>query len=153
MSRTKNQGDDKECIRAALLELLTLQNYIKHSTIPYFGKLLARLIEVDTIPFLLLTKDGFLEVMGTEQKGRKQQIEIFQSKYFRIEEIDEGGHCAKISLLRSFDIYGKDTNALCDVAKLRKTACCVEIDLNCICGIQCMDIELLKRDYIIEPKW
>lgn len=153
LSATEKHRVEKECISGALYELMELQDYIKYSRIPYFGKLLARLIEVDTIPFLLMTKDGFLEMMGIEENLHKGKKELFKTKYFRIEEMEENGQCAKVSLLRSLDIYGEDTNVLCDVAKLRKTAVCIEIDLSCICGIQCVDIDLLKRDFIIEPKW
>lgn len=153
MSATEKHGVEKECISGALFELMILQNYIKHSRIPYFGKLLARLVEVDTIPFLLMTKDGFLEIMGIEENAVKGKKAFFRTNHFRIEEIEENGQCAKVSLLRSLDIYGEDTNVLCDVVKLRKTGVCAEIDLSCICGVQCVDIALLKREFIIEPKW
>lgn len=147
MSTLREMGVRKGCIYSALLELLKLQKEIKNSSIPYFGKLLARLVGVDTIPFLLITKDGFLELEGTDKKDQK----TFHTRFFTIEEIDE--ECAKISLLRAFDVCGEDTKILCDVVKLRKTHECVEVDLDCICGIQCLDIDLLKREFIIEPKW
>lgn len=146
MSAMEKQHVENDCISGALYELMLLQDYIKHSRIPFFGKLLARLIEVDTIPFLLMTKDGFLELFGMEEGP-------FKTKFFRIEEIEENGQRAKVSLLRAFNIYGEDTNVLCDVVKLKRTSVCAEIELTSICGIQCGDIDLLKRDFIIEPKW
>lgn len=153
MASTGKQLENNECISAALYELLILQEYIKNSSIPYFGKLLARLVEVDTIPFLLITKDGFLELMGTVHNKRSNKSDLFTTKFFRIEEMEKDAKCAKVSLLRPLDIYGEDTKALCDVARLTKTSTCVEIDLNCICAIQCVDLDLLKREFIVEPKW
>lgn len=144
------QHDDRTCIHEALFELMKLQECIQYSSIPYFGKLLARLIEVDTIPFLLLTKNGFFEQVGIEEKGKEK---FFTTKFFRIEDVDKEKNCVKVSLLRPLNLYGEDATELCDVVRLRKTSICMEIDLACICGIQCVELDLLKREFIIEPKW
>src|SRR5690554_3565424 len=88
---------DSTCISEALMELLVLQDFIKHSTIPYFGKLLARLVGVDTIPIMLQTKDGFLKLLGFETKDGTGEKQPFITSFFRLEEIDKDKNCAVVS--------------------------------------------------------
>ncbi|MGM0750715.1 MAG: CotY/CotZ family spore coat protein [Bacillota bacterium] len=139
-----------KCICTALNELKKLQDYINHSETPYFGKLLSILVGVDTIPFTLFKKDGPLIITGCEKEKAE---ECFTTSYFRLEKLDEDTCCATVSLLRPLDIYGEDVESMCEVMKLIKTSTCVEIDLDCICAIQCVDLALLKRIIIVEPKW
>lgn len=145
--------NNPNCICNALIELITLQDLINESQTPYFGNLLSKLVGVDTIPFFLFTADGQLKFKGVDKKHKEGCEERFESGYFRIEAIDKISCCATISLLRPFNLCGEDTELICDTFKLRKTSTCVQVDMNCICGIQCLDTELLKRKVIIEPKW
>lgn len=144
--KKEQQGNSAQQISNALYELLKFQEFIIEHETPFFGNLLEKLVAVDTIPFLLMTKDGCLNAMGIGAEG------CFLTKFFRIEAIEEGANCATISLLRAFDICGEETDSIYEVMKLKKTDTCIEIDLSCICGIQIVDIDLLKRKIIIEPK-
>lgn len=141
------------CICEALIELKTLQDLLTNSSTKYFGALLSKIAGIDTIPFLLIKKDGPLShiVMDINEKTGKQ--ECFESTFFRLESIDTDTCCARISILRPMDIKGEHTNSLCNVMKLVKTSACIEIDLSCICAIQTIDTELMKRKIVIEPKW
>jgi spore coat protein Z len=44
----------------ALIELKSLQDFLMNSSTKYFGPLLSKIAGVDTIPFLLLKKNGLL---------------------------------------------------------------------------------------------
>ncbi|MBP3041249.1 hypothetical protein J9303_17430 [Bacillaceae bacterium Marseille-Q3522] len=137
----------------ALEELKCLQDFIIQSRTKYFGKLLSKIAGVDTLPFLLFSRDGPLKLMGFYLNNSTKKEECFFTEFFRIEEMDSESCCATISLLLPLDIQGNFTDSLCDVMILRRTSTCVTVDLGCICGIQCMDSHLLKRKIIIEPKW
>ncbi|WP_066295201.1 CotY/CotZ family spore coat protein [Bacillus sp. FJAT-29937] len=141
------------CICEALIELKTLQDILTNSSTKYFGPLLSKIAGVDTIPFLLLKKDGLFshKLIDLNEKNGKQ--ECFESNFFRIESIDKEKCCATISVLRPFDIKGNHSNSICNVMKLTKTSACIHVDLSCICAIQVLDTELLKRKIVIEPKW
>jgi hypothetical protein len=149
---SSHHQESKECLCEALQELQSLQDYLANSSTKYFGKLLGKLVGVDTIPFFLLTKKGFLSLAGMDKNKKTRKEECFTTKYFRIESINQDSCCATVSLLRSFDVHGNDAYSICEVMKLKKTATCEYIDLSSICGIQPLDIELLKRKIIIEPK-
>jgi hypothetical protein len=142
----------ESCICEALIELKSLQDFLVHSPTKYFGNLLAKIAGTDTIPFLLMTKDGFFShtITVIHENGEK---ECFESKYFRIESIDKERCCVFLTVLRPLNFKGEHANEHCQVIKLVKTSECIEIDLSCICAIQILDTELLKRQIIIEPKW
>ena len=151
MDKGANQADGN-CIAAAFHELKRLQDYITNVEFPLYGNFLIKLVGLDTIPFYLYNKEGRLTLMGTDTRkdGKK---DCFETSFFRMEEIDQESSCVTVSLLRPLNIHDKDTNHHCDVFTLRKTSECVVIDLNCICAIQLLEPELLKRKIIIEPKW
>lgn len=131
----------------ALLELKAMQDLISRSPTHYFCDLLRTIVGTDTIPIVLQTNKGdFIK------RIHKFDSCCFETKFFRIEEIDEQLCCAKLSLLRPLDIEGCDTNDICDVFRLQKTDVCTTIQLSCVCAIQPLDVELLKRKVIIEPK-
>ena len=136
----------EHCVCEALFELKTLQDLIQESKTKFFGSLLAKIVGTDTIPFLLVTQKGdFLNLQSI--------MEGISTSYFRIETVDVEDCCATISLLRPLDIEGEQTNSFCDVVKLERTSICKVIDITCICAIQPLDTEMLKRKIIIEPKW
>lgn len=140
---------NKHDICEALLELKTLQDLLEKSSTKYFGKLLSKLVGVDTLPFFLYTKDGLLLKMGAESSRGS----FFTSNYFRIESVDKETCWATISLLQPLDIHGKYAPSPDHVIKLIKTPTCTELDLSCISAVQPLSLDLLKRRIIIEPKW
>lgn len=91
--------------------------------------------------------------MGFHDHKENGKEECFITQFFRIEEIDKDENCLNVSLLLPLDISGHYTDNLCDVMSLKRTSTCVNINFECICAIQCLDAELLKRKIIIEPKW
>jgi Spore coat protein Z len=149
----KEQGKaDSTCIHKALAELKKVQDFINQADIPYFGKMFSKLVGVDTIPFSLYTEDGKLIITGID-KDPCGTAASFKTSYFRIEDLDEKSGCATISLLRPLCICGKNDHSCCKILVLKRTDTCVKVDVTCICAIQCIDIDLLKRKIIIEPKW
>ncbi|WNS75842.1 CotY/CotZ family spore coat protein [Bacillus sp. DTU_2020_1000418_1_SI_GHA_SEK_038] len=145
--------EHKHCLCEALIELKNLQDILTNSSTKHFGALLSKIAGTDTIPFLLIKKDGPLShrIMDTNEITGKH--ECFESTFFRLESIDKDTCCARISILRPMNIKGELTNSFCDVMKLAKTSKCIEIDISCICAIQVLDTELLKRKIVVEPKW
>ncbi|MGE6260164.1 CotY/CotZ family spore coat protein [Heyndrickxia sporothermodurans] len=144
---------NKQDICEALLELKSLQDLLEKSKTKYFGKLLFQLVGVDTIPIFLYTNDGLLTQMGVDIDYKTGKEYTFTSNYFRIESIDEEKFYASLSILCPLDIHGDVTQHHCEVMKLIKTTTCTEVDLSCIRAIQTLDLDLLKRKIIIEPKW
>ncbi len=130
----------------ALFELKLLQDLLKNSQTKFFGSLLEKLVGTDTIPFLLVTQKGDLLSLHNAMEG-------IETKFFRIESVDLENCSATLSLLRPLDMEGDLTNAPCDVVRLEKTSICKVIDVTSICAIQLLEIEMLKRKIIIEPKW
>lgn len=145
--------ESKHCISEVLLEVLSLQNLITNSSTKYSGSLLAKIAGVDTIPLLLLKKDGLLSHLVIELNHKTGEKECFESNFFRIESIHIERNCVVLSILRPLNIRGEHTNSICSVIKLIRTSTSIEIDLSCICAVQVLDTELLKRKIVIEPKW
>lgn len=130
----------------ALFELKSLQDLLTDTSTKYFGRLLAKIVGTDTIPFLL--------IINTGDPLRFANIdECFETSFFRIESIDREMCCITISLLRPLDIEGNLTTSLCDVVRLEKTSIKKVVNLSCICAVQPLDTKLLTRKIIIEPKW
>ncbi|MDZ5472998.1 CotY/CotZ family spore coat protein [Bacillus sp. 31A1R] len=152
MDTTRNDSS-KDCLIEALLELKALQDFISNSSTKYFGKLLPKLIGADTIPFFLSTKEGLLTLTGDDFNKKTGKSTCFSTKYFRIESILKESGCVIVSLLMPLDIHGEHTKNICDCIQLKKTSTCVTIDFSCICAIQPLELELLKRKIIVEPKW
>jgi hypothetical protein len=152
MGETRNEMNETG-ICDALEELKFLQDYLKNFKTKYFGYLFSKIAGVDTIPFILFTKDGALKLEGVYQHDSSNKEEHFVTSLFRIEEIDRETCCATISLLVPLDIHGIVTESFCDLMMLKKTTICITINLKDSCGIQLLETELLKREIIIEPKW
>jgi len=148
-----NELETEHCICEALFELKSLQDFLTNNSTKYFGRLLAKLVGTDTIPFLLLTKKGLFSHIGIDINHETGTKESFETNFFRVESINKESCCASLSLLRPFNITGGHTSKIEEVIKLTKTSICIEVHLSCICAIQPLDAELLKRQIIIEPKW
>ena len=106
---------DQRTICEALINLKELQDFIVNNSTPYFGNLLARIVGVDTIPFLLHTENGLFELMGFHHNKFHEKKNVLLTNFFRIESIDKEACCATISLLIPIDIHGHVTNSICDV--------------------------------------
>lgn len=145
--------EQKSCISDILTDIKELQDLIIHSRTKYFGKLLAKVAGVDTIPIILQTSDCRLKLMGHYINEHTCSEEPFHTVFFRIQEIDKKKNCATVELLLPLNIHGEYTDELCDTLLLRRTADCSTIDLSCLCGVQPLDTDLMKRKIIIEPKW
>ncbi|WP_174732467.1 CotY/CotZ family spore coat protein [Mesobacillus harenae] len=147
-----NLNSGGSCVCEALGELKEFQDMIAESNTKFFGRLLHKTIGTDSIPFLLFNQKGLLMLDGfgiNQKKGKKEHV---KSQYFLLKEIDKANCRAKISLLKPMIIHDSSENLLCDVIKLEKTGVCIEIDLSGLCAIQLLDIDLLKRKIVIEPK-
>ncbi|KAA0546558.1 hypothetical protein FZW96_15050 [Bacillus sp. BGMRC 2118] len=144
----------KNIVCTALVELKNQQDQLEGCPSSCFSSLLAKLLKVDTLPFILLTeKNEPLELVGFEYKPLPVGVSYFHTSFFRIEKINEDTCTAKVSLLRPLDENGFTANDICEVNSLERTKICVEIDLNnTVCGVQCLDVDLLRK-VEIEPKW
>ncbi|MFD1735479.1 CotY/CotZ family spore coat protein [Bacillus salitolerans] len=137
----------------ALVILKSQQDQLEGCPTDCFSSLLAKLLKVDTIPFMLYTPNGGpLELAGFEHEQYTICTKYFHTRFFRIESIDKENCCAKISLLRPVDLEGYSATSICEVAYLERTKICTVVDLNCFCAVQCLDVELMRK-IIIEPKW
>ncbi|WP_144513093.1 CotY/CotZ family spore coat protein [Bacillus sp. FJAT-22090] len=145
-SKLAQNKKSSEVLCAAMEELKFFQDLIMDCPTKYHGNLLAKIVGCDTIPFFLITKKGDL----LSEINIKEQ---YTTNYFRVESIDCDMCLITISLLKPLDIEGKYTDSICDVFRLEKSTVCKVIDLSQIGAIQLLDIGLLKRNIIIEPKW
>ncbi|MBS4199887.1 hypothetical protein KHA93_09480 [Bacillus sp. FJAT-49732] len=145
-----NKHNKKHTICHALNELKTMQDLLTESSYKYLGKMLSDLVGADTIPFIMYTNDGLFNRIGRETTTND---ETFVTNYFRIESINKESGRATISLLRPFDIHGKNTLSIDELIVLKKTSSSMSIDLSHINGIQPLDIDYMKRKNIIEQKW
>jgi hypothetical protein len=136
----------KNSICEALYELKIFQDILTDYPNKYFGNLLSKIIDINTIPFYLITKNGVHMSQFDMEEG-------FETSYFRIESVDRTTGLAVISLLRPLDMEGNITNSRGHVFRLEKTDKTKTIDVSLISAVQPLNIELLKRNIIIEPKW
>ncbi|XXM72967.1 CotY/CotZ family spore coat protein [Lysinibacillus sphaericus] len=149
----KEQGKaGSSCIHKALAEVMKLQEFINQASIPYFGKVFSKLVGVDTIPIMVYTEEGTLTFTGVDRDPGGEAAS-FETSYLRMEDLDETGGCARVSLLRPLCICGRHGHSCCDILMLKRTGICVNVDVSCLCAVQFMDINLLKRKIVIEPKW
>lgn len=103
----------------------------------------------DTIPFMLKGKTG--ELFWATGGLTADFPDVFETVFFRVENICEKSCCATLSLLRpTGDILFTqsccvDPTSLSDVVSLERTNCCIEVDLSCFCAIQCLDPGLVDN--------
>lgn len=136
----------KNSICEALYELKIFQDILTDYPNKYFGNLLSKIIDINTIPFSLITMNG----------GHMSQFDMeegFETSYFRIESVDRTKGHVVISLLRPLDLEGNITNSRGHLFRLEKTDKTKTIDVSLISAVKPLNIELLKRNIIIEPKW
>ncbi|MFC5587414.1 CotY/CotZ family spore coat protein [Sporosarcina soli] len=101
--------------------------------------------KVDTIPFMLFT--------AHQNDPFKAFGKCMRTPFFRLEKLDEEICCAVLSLLEAVDMEGYPTDSCDDLFALRKTDCCIIINLKCFCAISPLPVEFVNRPLpIIEPK-
>lgn len=130
----------------ALLEIKYFQDLLEKSSSKYYGHLLLKMLGSDTIPVTFTTNMG--SPLSLIEAGTGTE-----TRYFRIEEIDEEKHLIIVSLLRPLDIFGDIANSMSDVVKLEKTTTKNTLCLMLISGVQLFNTTLLTKKMIIEPKW
>ncbi|MCA1031120.1 spore coat protein [Bacillus timonensis] len=143
MSNNKNHQCDESCVCSALNELKEQQDLLKGCPTSCFSSLLVKIVKVDTIPFILFDEEGLFKAMVAG---------VCRSPFFRIEEIDLENCCATLMVLIGRTMDGYETEEICDMYALEKSETFLTVDLTCFCAVQCLDLDLMKRKVIIEPK-
>jgi hypothetical protein len=87
----------------------------------------------DTIPVVLYLKSGKL-FYSYGNIGQMKGSECFSTPFFRIEHINN--QVATFSLLKPIYEPMKLNKDICDVSKVEKTSCCIDIHIEIIGGIQ-----------------
>ncbi|MBM7659716.1 uncharacterized protein YfkK (UPF0435 family) [Bacillus mesophilus] len=123
----------------------------------YYRNLLPGRMGEDTIPFMLVTDDSsgdYYKSVGYFYKPGSKAVKVFETNFFRIEDVHDKNGTVTISLLIPIDVDGAIASSLCDVYKLVKTKCCITVCLDHFCGIQFADPRLVNRKLpVVEPKW
>ncbi|WP_462413428.1 CotY/CotZ family spore coat protein [Neobacillus sp. Marseille-QA0830] len=141
------------CLIEALLEVQKLEELLTMHSTPILGNFLERVLQIDTIPFILLTNTGPFELSGVCLNEQHQKRECFTTSFFKLVSVNEDTNCVNLLLLRPLNACNQPSKSVCDVFRLEKTPICVEVNLDCVCGIQSFHPNLLKKEIIIEPKW
>ncbi|MCV9887812.1 CotY/CotZ family spore coat protein [Metabacillus halosaccharovorans] len=149
--KDNNKHEQKKSVYHAILELKHQQDSLDGCPTSCFSTLLSKLYKVDTIPFLLYTDSGLFQVSGVKANDNGKDDD-FCTPFFRIEHVDTKEKFGILSLLRPLSLTGYPSEEICDVERLERTEICVKVDLTCICAVQCLDINLMKK-VVIEPKW
>ncbi|MFC0271911.1 CotY/CotZ family spore coat protein [Metabacillus herbersteinensis] len=133
---------NKNCVCTAIEHIHDLQDAVQKPLISCYSNLLTVPSLGDTIPFILFTKDGSL-VKAFGNVGD----DCFHTFFFRVEHIHDC--CVTLRLLLPLDKIGhfvqfQDDDDVCRVDELIRTNNCIEVDLSCFCGIQCLSPRLLR---------
>jgi hypothetical protein len=148
----KSNDRTTNCLYTALLELKTQQDQLDGCPTSCFSTLLSKLFKVDTIPFLLYTKQGLLHLAGFEYSKQTGDCQYFHTTFYRIEYVEGENKCVILSLLRPLTLDGSPAEDILGMERLERTNIYVTVDLSYVCGVQCLDIDLTKK-IVIEPKW
>jgi hypothetical protein len=148
----KSNDRTTNCLYTALRELKTQQDQLDGCPTSCFSNLLSKLFKVDTIPFLLYTEKGPLQLTGFEYSKQTRDCQYFHTTFFRIENVEGENKSVILSLLRPLTLSGSPAEDIFSMERLERTNICVTVDLSCVCGVQCLDIDLAKK-IVIEPKW
>lgn len=123
------------------------QDQLKGMKTDICSSLLAKLFDGDTIPIMLKTDSEYFEAAGLKDNCP------FMTKYFRIENIDEDKNVVTLSLLQPFDICQGVTTCFNELYHLERSDTYATLRIDSISAIQCLDIDLMTKKVIIEPKW
>jgi hypothetical protein len=150
LSCSKKGYDANECVCDAVKAIKDAQDAVEDCPTSCYNNLLSPAVKGDTIPFILKGCDGTpFHALGNVGKDS-----CFPSIWFRVEDIQ--GCCATLRVLKPFDCQGPlnifdeeecciSIKKICKLERLKKTDQCIEVDLNCFCGIQCLDPKLVKH--------
>ena len=130
----------------ALLEIKYFQDLLETTSSKYYGHLLLKMLGSDTIQVTFTTNWG--SPLSLIEAGTG-----IETRYFRIEEINEDKDLIIVTLLRPIDVFGDIANSMSDVVKLEKTTTKNTLSLLLISGVQLFNTTLLTKKMIIEPKW
>lgn len=125
------------------------QNLLNGDPSDVFSSLLVKMARVDTLPFILYER-GSPSPFRTKTDTKDSSFETF---CFRIENIDEQATTALVSMLHPINVYGETAVDLDELYLLKRTSNFLSLNVNQFTAIRCLDIELMKRSIIIEPKW
>jgi spore coat protein Z len=122
----------------------------------------------DTIPFMLFCKDDCKAFFGSGVRRRHHHFKCVESPVFKAKSfVDGSSNCVRLELLlpvRGEHHHGEHGEAheahsghdhckkdVCDffkdgVRNFRGTGICITVDLDCFCGISCLDPVRLDRD-------
>lgn len=134
---------NKSCICHAMQTLQIEQKVLSGNGMEF--QFICKSKKLDTIPFMLFSNE-LKEPFRVRHK-------CMATPFFRLEKLDEKTCCAVLSLLEAVDMDGCPTDSYDDFYALRKTKTCIIVNLNCFCGIQPLEPELVNRKLpVIEPK-
>lgn len=100
----------------------------------------------DTIPVTFTTNRGHSLTLVDTDTG-------IETRYFRVEDVDDERDLVTLLLLRPIDIYGEVAKAIADVVKLEKTTTKNTLSMMLFSGVQLLNPTLLTKKLVIEPKW
>ena len=90
------------CINDALFELKKLQDFLVETSTPFLGKILGRLVGVDTIPFMLLTDTGVFELSGIVYNDMTDKKDYFTTSFFKVNSIEKRVQMCRANFASSF---------------------------------------------------
>ncbi|MGR9047521.1 hypothetical protein ACQ4XT_02550 [Halobacillus faecis] len=125
------------------------QNLLRGDPSDVYSSLLVKMARVDTLPFILYetgSSSPFRTTADTEGGP-------FQTFCFRIENLDEQANSALVSLLHPLNVYGETALDLDELYLLKRTSLFSSLPINRFTAVRCLNIDLMKREVIIEPKW
>ncbi len=145
MERLKDQASLLKSIETLYQQQLELQGDPSDPCSP----LLAKLMRIDTIPFCFYGHHSSIPFSAEGDIGG----ETFQTWCFRIEAIHKQEKNVLLSLLQPFTIYGEPAGWMEEIYALKRTDCLIAQPVPSISSLSCLNIDLMKRDIIMEPKW
>lgn len=111
----------------------------------------------NTIPFILFTKECGKAFTGVGVRKGRDSFECIESPIFRVRSfVDNSRNCVRLELLEPVrsgrsesDGENRDHRHSCDgdfcdflpnrTRNFRATGICITVDLDCFCGISCLD--------------
>jgi hypothetical protein len=136
-------------VLTALKYLKEQQDQLAGDPSDVYSSLMTKLFKVDTIPFMIYTDEPPSPFYAEDPLD----TEYYKTFCFRLESLDELANTAIVSLLKPFNVYGELVSNINDVYFAKRTTTFLTLDLIKFTSVKCLDIELLKREIIMEPKW
>ncbi|WP_046176010.1 CotY/CotZ family spore coat protein [Domibacillus indicus] len=141
------QHRHRSSLKYFLHALKEQQDQLKGLKTDICSSLLAKLFNGDTIPIMIKVDGEYYE--AAVMKGSR----LLRTKYFRIETIDEENDTVTLLLLEPLDMGNGFAASFNELYRLEKTSMSITLYINRISAVQCLDIELMTKKMVIEPKW